>query len=119
MKIYLQEKITPIADKYIVADTNGYLTAGDIVTELYPQVTVNGLNMNISANSLHLSCNGIERLNLEKHQVSANTVVFYPDEFGVWKAYILRPDDDPIVNDVDVTRISTYIITLYDENASS
>ena len=39
-KIYLQEKITPVTNKYIVIGTDGNLTTGDLPTGVYPEIYI-------------------------------------------------------------------------------
>ena len=117
-KIYLQEKITPIPNKYVVADRNGFLKAGDIVSEVKPQLIITGININLSAvNSITLFCNSKTKI-LELTYVNDNTIICYPDEFGSWevKAELVPSDSTDntllVEGEVDITEISTYYISL-------
>lgn len=121
-KIYLQEKITPVKDKYIVADRNGYLTAGDIVTEVKPQLVITGMNVNLaSADSVSLYCNSQPKT-LEMHYVDDSTIICYPNEFGEWKVKveINHPDSDNDIfeDSVVVDSIGIFYISLFSEAVS-
>lgn len=112
-KIYLQEKINPIPGKYVVADKNGYLTAGDLVTEVHPKLIIKGLNINfsnISQENIKFYCNkNIKQIDITK--VDDHTLVVYPDEFGSWQVLVTLPKET--LNDsINITEITTYTISL-------
>lgn len=118
-KIYLQEKITPVADKYVVADRNGFLTAGDLVTEAKPQLIITGININLSeAVGITLSCNSQSKI-LELNYVDSNTIICYPNEFGTWTVTVEMPGNEIVTGFVDVTAISIYYISLTSTSVST
>lgn len=110
-KIYLQEKIPPVAGKYIIVGHDGNLTTGDLPSGTFPTI-----NITVPVGSTNVQCSktrGQSQITVPVTQKSSSTYTCNPNEFGTWTVSC-RHNGDILSDTVNVALIKSYSITLSD-----
>lgn len=104
-KIYLQEYITPVPNKYIIVGADGYLTTGDINTDVFPVLRINtpGEVSNVQVYK------GSKYLNITK--VSNILYTCNPSEFGIWNISCTY-NGSTLSDTINITNLTSYSVTL-------
>ena len=109
-KIYLQEKITPVAGKYIIVGSDGNLTTGDL-----PQSTLPTISINVPSGTNTITCvKGTLSLNV--NQLTDTTYSCNPTEFGIW-TISGNYNGDILSDTLNVTEITNYFVYLSETNS--
>lgn len=107
-RIYLQDKITPVAGKYIIVGSDGNLTTGDAVKGFYPTVTFTTATA-IGVNKLSVVCESGETVVPSLIEGSTKNWQFSPSVFGLWTVTDSQNNQS---GNVDVVDLTSYVITL-------
>ena len=111
---YLQKKIPPVANNYIIVGTNGQLTtSSQVPAGMLPQITINiSIPSGTTMTSLQAQCMNVFTPIVETSGVYKCKV----PQFGYWKVSGIYNDgehDGVVVSDVVlVQEITTYSCTL-------
>lgn len=109
-KIYLQERITPVAGKYIVVGNDGNLTTGDLPTNTFPTITITAPS---SVNQMVVTTTNPGQSTATATKTTSTTWVCNPPQFGIWT--ITGTSSSPAatyIESIDVTEITNYSVTL-------
>ena len=104
-KIYLQEKITPVAGKYLVIGQDGNVTTGDLPTGTFPT-----LNVIVPSGSTNVTVTqGVVSLPLT--QIDSTTWRCNPSAFGIWQATCLS-QGSTLTETINIAEIKSYSLDL-------
>ena len=109
-KIYLQELITPVPNKYIIVGNDGNLTAGDLPTNTFPTITINAP---AAVNQLVITTTNPGQSTATATKTTTTKWVCNPPQFGIWT--ITGTSSSPAatyIESIEVTEITEYVVTL-------
>lgn len=104
-KIYLQEYITPVANKYIVVGSDGYLTTGDINTNIYPLLIIRTYGA-VSNLQVYKDSISVPIITVSDTQYNCN-----PTEFGIWNISC-NYNGVSLSDTVNITEVTSYSVNL-------